>query len=64
MPTGEAAGSVVDLKIDFGFSNPLYAVLTQAVVPKVATVMIDAFEKRAKELLEKNDDEWVKKLRS
>lgn len=55
---------MVDLKIDFGFSNPLYVALTQAVVPKVATVMIDAFEKRAKELLEKKDDEWVKKLRS
>ena len=63
MPTGEAAGSVVDLKIDFGFSSPLYAALTQAVVPKVATVMIDAFEKRAKELLEKKDDEWIKRLR-
>ncbi|KAF8438739.1 hypothetical protein BGX38DRAFT_1070394, partial [Terfezia claveryi] len=50
VPNGEAAGSVVALKIDFGFSNPLYAALTQAVVPKVATLMIDAFEKRAKEL--------------
>lgn len=52
----EIENSVVDLKIDIGFTSPLYAALTQAVIPKVAGVMIDSFEKRARQVLgEKNE---------
>lgn len=42
----------VTLSIDFAFSNPIYAALSKAVAPKVAGVMIEAFEIRAKRLLD------------
>lgn len=42
----------VSLTIDFQFSNPLYAALSKAVAPKLAGVMIEAFEDRAKQLLD------------
>ena len=42
----------VSLNIDFQFSNPVYAALSKAVAPKVAGIMIEAFEARAKQLLE------------
>lgn len=42
----------VNLSIDFQFSNPLYAALSKAVAPKVAGIMIEAFEKRARLLLD------------
>jgi len=42
----------VHLSIDFLFSNPIYAALSKAVAPKVASVMIEAFEVRAKKLLD------------
>jgi coenzyme Q-binding protein COQ10 len=42
----------VYLTIDFQFSNPIYAVLSKAVTPKVASVMIEAFEIRASRLLD------------
>ncbi|KAI5811524.1 polyketide cyclase/dehydrase and lipid transporter [Peziza echinospora] len=48
---GEATSSTVSLHIEFGFTNPLYAALSQAVVPKLAGTMIDAFEKRAEDVL-------------
>lgn len=54
-------GSVVDLKIDMSFSNPIYTILTQAAVPKVAGVIIEAFEKRAQKLLEGKEGEGAKK---
>jgi len=41
----------VHLTIDFQFANPIYAALSKAVAPKVAGVMIEAFEVRAKALL-------------
>ncbi|KAI9742354.1 MAG: hypothetical protein M1818_003887 [Claussenomyces sp. TS43310] len=41
----------VHLTIDFQFSNPIYAALSKAVAPKVAGVMIEAFERRARTLL-------------
>ena len=41
----------VSLTIDFQFSNPIYAALSKAVAPKVAGIMIEAFEVRAKHLL-------------
>lgn len=42
----------VQLTIDFQFANPLYAALSKAVAPKMAGVMIEAFEERARKLLE------------
>jgi coenzyme Q-binding protein COQ10 len=42
----------VHLGIEFQFSNPLYAGLSKAVAPKVAGVMIEAFERRARKLLD------------
>lgn len=42
----------VNLAIEFQFSNPIYAALSKAVAPKVAEVMIKAFERRARELLD------------
>lgn len=42
----------VHLNIEFQFSNPIYAALSKAVAPKVAGIMIEAFEARARELLD------------
>ncbi|KAI5844229.1 polyketide cyclase/dehydrase and lipid transporter [Tricharina praecox] len=44
-------GGDVSLHIEFAFANPLYAAVGGAVAPKVAGVMVDAFEKRAREVL-------------
>ncbi|KFY32587.1 hypothetical protein V493_00056 [Pseudogymnoascus sp. VKM F-4281 (FW-2241)] len=41
----------VNLSLEFQFANPIYGSLSKAVAPKVAEVMIEAFEKRAKLLL-------------
>ncbi|KAL2068709.1 hypothetical protein VTL71DRAFT_15047 [Oculimacula yallundae] len=42
----------VHLAIDFQFANPIYAALSKAVAPKVAGIMIEAFEVRARKLLD------------
>jgi coenzyme Q-binding protein COQ10 len=42
----------VHLTIDFQFANPIYTALSKAVAPKVAGLMIEAFEQRAKQLLD------------
>ncbi|KAF4983627.1 hypothetical protein FZEAL_979 [Fusarium zealandicum] len=42
----------VHLSIDFQFTNPLYGAVSAAVSDKVAGMMIEAFEKRAREKLE------------
>jgi coenzyme Q-binding protein COQ10 len=42
----------VHLGIEFQFFNPVYAGLSKAVAPKVAGVMIEAFERRARKLLD------------
>jgi coenzyme Q-binding protein COQ10 len=42
----------VHLSLDFQFSNPVYAALSKAVAPKVAGIMIEAFEVRARKLLD------------
>ena len=42
----------VHLTLDFQFSNPIYAALSKAVAPKVAGIMIEAFEARARKLLD------------
>ncbi|KAM0286022.1 hypothetical protein ACHAQH_001212 [Verticillium albo-atrum] len=41
----------VDLVIRFQFANPLYSAVSAAVSDKVAGVMIEAFEKRARRIL-------------
>jgi coenzyme Q-binding protein COQ10 len=43
----------VRLTIDFQFANPIYGALSSAVAPKLASTMIEAFERRAKLLLDK-----------
>ncbi|KAI9879820.1 MAG: hypothetical protein M1830_007002 [Pleopsidium flavum] len=43
----------VNLSIEVQFASPVYAALSKAAAPKVAGVLIDAFEKRAKEVLGK-----------
>lgn len=41
----------VDLSIQVQFANPVYAALSKAAAPKVAGVLIEAFVKRAREVL-------------
>lgn len=45
----------VDLKIRYEFANPVYAAVSAAVSDKVAGVMIEAFEKQARERLGRKD---------
>lgn len=45
------ARTEVDLTIEVQFANPVYAALSQAAAPKVAGILVEAFEKRAKEIL-------------
>ncbi|KAK6511371.1 hypothetical protein TWF481_000288 [Arthrobotrys musiformis] len=47
----EDAESKVDLEIEYKFANPLYAVMSEAVVPVVAGKIIEAFEGRVQEVL-------------
>ena len=42
----------VHLTLDFQFSNPIYAALSKAVAPKVAGILIEAFEVKARKLLD------------
>jgi len=42
----------VSLIINFQFANPIYAALSKAVAPKVAGVIIEAFEVRVRRLLD------------
>ena len=42
----------VDLDIKFQFANPIYTALSKAVAPKVAGMIIEAFEERARKLLD------------
>lgn len=44
------------LHIEFQFKNPVYAALSGTIAPKMAGVVVEAFERRAKELLEKGED--------
>ncbi len=41
----------VSLEIRFQFANPVYAAMSQAVAGKVAGSMVEAFAKRAREVL-------------
>ena len=45
------ARTEVNLLIEVRFASAVYAALSQAAAPKVAGVLINAFEKRARELL-------------
>jgi coenzyme Q-binding protein COQ10 len=51
--------SDVELKVEFRFMNPLYSMVSSAVAPKVAALMIEAFEKRAIEVLGGEDTEKI-----
>jgi coenzyme Q-binding protein COQ10 len=44
----------VTLALEFAFTNPFYAALSGGVAPKVADVMIRAFEQRVMALLKEN----------
>lgn len=48
---GESVRTKVDLAIELEFTNPAYATLSQAAAPKMADIMIEAFEKRTRNLL-------------
>ncbi|KAI9648670.1 Coenzyme Q-binding protein coq10, mitochondrial [Ciborinia camelliae] len=43
----------VHLTIEFQFANPLYTALSKAVAPQIAPKMIEAFELRARKLLDR-----------
>jgi coenzyme Q-binding protein COQ10 len=44
----------VTLALEFAFANPLYTALSAGAAPKVADVMIKAFEERVRSLMERN----------
>ncbi|KAF1920089.1 dehydrase and lipid transport-domain-containing protein [Ampelomyces quisqualis] len=46
----------VSLALEFAFTNPFYAALSGGVAPKVADVMIKAFEQRVVALLKENPE--------
>ncbi|KAK6529095.1 hypothetical protein TWF694_004313 [Orbilia ellipsospora] len=48
---GEDRESKVDLEIEYQFANPIYAALSEAVMPTVAGKIIEAFEERAEKVL-------------
>ncbi|KAH4990990.1 hypothetical protein HBI76_058920 [Parastagonospora nodorum] len=48
--------TVVSLALEFAFTNPFYAALSGGVAPKVADVMIRAFEQRVMALLKENPE--------
>ena len=51
-PTGTGLPQTeVNLVIEVQFASPVYAALSQAAAPKVAGLMVEAFEKRAREVL-------------
>lgn len=42
----------VDLKIDFDFQSPIYAAMAGAAIPQIADSVMDAFQARAKTVIE------------
>ncbi|CCX13701.1 cyclase/dehydrase family protein [Pyronema domesticum] len=46
-------GADVRLNVEVAFNNPLYAAASGAVAPKLAQIMVEAFEKRAGDVLGK-----------
>jgi len=59
----------VHLSLDFQFANPIYAALSKAVAPRIAGIMIEAFEIRARDLLDgrgldlRDDAELAERIR-
>ena len=45
-------GTTVSLDIKYNFTNPLYNTLARQFVPQVAEKLVQAFETRAKEMLD------------
>ncbi|ORX96074.1 dehydrase and lipid transport-domain-containing protein [Clohesyomyces aquaticus] len=52
----ESEKTEVKLSLEFAFSNPMYSAVSAGVAPKVAEVMIKAFEERVNNLLIKRPD--------
>lgn len=50
----------VNLVVEVRFASAVYSALSQAAAPKVAGLMIDAFEERARELLGEGAREEMK----
>jgi coenzyme Q-binding protein COQ10 len=46
------AQTEVHLSIDYQFANPVYGALSSAVAPRLASTMIEAFERRARKMLD------------
>ncbi|KAL1595818.1 Coenzyme Q-binding protein coq10, mitochondrial [Paraconiothyrium brasiliense] len=46
----------VTLALEFAFSNPMYMALSAGAAPKVADIMVKAFEERVKKLLDGNPE--------
>ncbi|ORX37784.1 dehydrase and lipid transport-domain-containing protein [Kockovaella imperatae] len=46
---GAPASTLLTIDLAFAFANPLHRIASQAVLPRVADKMVDAFEKRCKE---------------
>lgn len=46
----------VSLRVEFAFTNPFYAALSGNVAPKVAGYMVQAFEKRVSEILQREPE--------
>lgn len=47
------AQTEINLAIDYQFANPIYTTLSAAAAPKVAEKMIEAFEMRVKDILDR-----------
>ena len=47
----EGKGTEAELWIEVQWKNMVYATMSQAAAPKVAGIMVEAFEKRAREVL-------------
>lgn len=45
-------GTTVSLDIQYNFTNPLYNTLARQFAPQVAEKLVQAFETRAKEMLD------------
>lgn len=46
----------VKLHLEFAFANPMYAILSRGATPKVAEIMVKAFEERVRGLLDINQE--------
>ena len=53
----------VSLAIEFQFTNPIYSAMSSAVADSVAGVLIEAFEKRVREVLDGPGSDVVRETR-